>query len=290
MIFSVEVANEEGDPIPNCDVKAIVFSHWEAGEGFGKDRADVNLAVTDNQGKAHFSITSKLSSMNHFPEAPNGYYKSHGGEYLFRKAKNNIWQPENKKFRTILKRIKNPIAMYAKKGSKTVPLRDAGIGYDLEIGDWIAPHGKGKKSDLVFHYHLDQPSDGEITSILKLRFSNKKDGLIPFEAPLFKGSRLRSDHHAPRKGYRDELIHRREVRGGKVIVSHRKKTMNYYLRVRTVLDDDGNIVSAHYGKIYGDFMEFTHYLNPTPNDRNVEFDRKKNLIDTGYRGHKVQDP
>jgi hypothetical protein len=35
---------------------------------------------------------------------------------------------------------------------------------------------------------------------------------------------------------------------------------------------------AHYGKIYGDFMNFTYYLNPTPNDRNVEFDPKRNLF------------
>ena len=73
-------------------------------------------------------------------------------------------------------------------------------------------------------------------------------------------------------------------------VNTRKRTMNYYIRVRTVLDDDGNIVRAHYGKIYGDFMKWTHYLNPTPNDRNVEFDVKKNLIDTGVRGDKVKRP
>ncbi len=44
------------------------------------------------------------------------------------------------------------------------------------------------------------------------------------------------------------------------------------------MDERGNIVSAHYGKIYGDFMQFSYYLNPTPNDRNVEFDPKQNLL------------
>ncbi len=53
---------------------------------------------------------------------------------------------------------------------------------------------------------------------------------------------------------------------------------NYYFRVRTVVDDRGNIVSAHYGKIYGDFMQFSYYFNPTPNSRNVEFDPKQNLM------------
>ena len=53
---------------------------------------------------------------------------------------------------------------------------------------------------------------------------------------------------------------------------------NYFFRVRTVKNDEGNIVSAYYGKIYGDFMQFSYYLNPTPNDRNIEFDPKQNLI------------
>jgi hypothetical protein len=33
-----------------------------------------------------------------------------------------------------------------------------------------------------------------------------------------------------------------------------------------------------YWKIYGDFMQFRYYLNPTPNDRTVEFDPKQNLL------------
>jgi len=44
---------------------------------------------------------------------------------------------------------------------------------------------------------------------------------------------------------------------------------NYFFRVRTAKDHEGNIVSAHYGKIYGDFMQFTYYLNPTPNDETL---------------------
>ena len=43
---------------------------------------------------------------------------------------------------------------------------------------------------------------------------------------------------------------------------------NYFFRVHTVLDENGNVKSALYGKIYGDFMQF-HY------SRNVEF--KQNL-------------
>jgi hypothetical protein len=60
--------------------------------------------------------------------------------------------------------------------------------------------------------------------------------------------------------------------------------------VRTVLDEMGNIKSAHYGKIYGDFMQFKYYLNPTPNDRNIEFDPKRNLLKNLKAMEQVREP
>ena len=61
-------------------------------------------------------------------------------------------------------------------------------------------------------------------------------------------------------------------------------------RVRTKYDDKGKVVEAFYGKIYGDIAmgwsyqgvssaSFLYYFNPTPNDRNLEWDRKNNLCD-----------
>ena len=62
-----------------------------------------------------------------------------------------------------------------------------------------------------------------------------------------------------------------------------------------MLDDKGRVKSALYGKMHGDIrlyagtkapkagMGFTYYLNPTPNDRNVEFDPSRNLF-AGLKG------
>jgi hypothetical protein len=61
-------------------------------------------------------------------------------------------------------------------------------------------------------------------------------------------------------------------------------------RVRTKLDKNGNIVNAHSGKIYGDFMQFSYYLNPKPNDRNIEFDPKHNLMTNLGFGEGVSQP
>ena len=65
---------------------------------------------------------------------------------------------------------------------------------------------------------------------------------------------------------------------------------NYFFRVHTVLDENGNIKSVLYGKIYGDFLKFSYYLNPTPNDRSVEFDPKQNILKNLGEFEQVTEP
>jgi hypothetical protein len=84
-------------------------------------------------------------------------------------------------------------------------------------------------------------------------------------------------------------------------VTKRKLTVEdvgYFLRTRVRLDRDGNIASANYAKIMGDFLvatkggqvAFTYDFNPLPNDRNLEFDPKKNLFPKDKPGANVYDP
>jgi len=64
------------------------------------------------------------------------------------------------------------------------------------------------------------------------------------------------------------------------------------------LDKDGKIISANYAKVMGDFrldarhggVGFTYYFNPTPNDRNLEFDPKQNLFPATIYGANVNNP
>ena len=66
-----------------------------------------------------------------------------------------------------------------------------------------------------------------------------------------------------------------------------RKDIHYVFRIRTEVDEDGNIVEAMYGKVYGEIrggfswggpsVGFTYYLNPT-GTRNLEYDPPKNLF------------
>ena len=66
----------------------------------------------------------------------------------------------------------------------------------------------------------------------------------------------------------------------------KSKGKYFAFRTRVKLDKNGDIKEANYGKIYGPInygngvrkIQFTYYFNPTPNDRNLEFNPKANLF------------
>ena len=65
------------------------------------------------------------------------------------------------------------------------------------------------------------------------------------------------------------------------------------VKSRTHLSDD--LEESHFGKIYGEIkygisddnkggvVMFQYFFNPTPNDRNLEFDGKNNLFGPAWR-------
>jgi hypothetical protein len=181
---------------------------------------------------------------------------------------------------TLKKNVKS-IPMYAKSLNTHVPDLDKPIGYDFEIGDWVSPYGKGVNKDIFFTAHFDKHDD-ESDFTLTESFPNAEDGIQEFSAPQYylntRGSALWSDQMAPTNGYQPQWIQTDIRKRGKPIETNRNPNRNYYFRVRTKIDNNGNIVTTHYGKIYGDFMRFSYYFNPTPNSRNIEFDPKQNLL------------
>lgn len=200
------------------------------------------------------------------------------------------WQSDPVEMKVVLKKIIKPIPMYAFKAKIEIPVVGAPVGFDLAVGDWIAPHGQGKTGDLVFKLDRRFVSKRDYTASLHIGFSNKGDGIQEIFASVDYGSELRLPHQAPEEKYvetwdrTDSYPNYPKVR----------PDQNYFFRVRTVLDEKGNVKSSNYGKIDGEIrydvinsdtaiVLFTYYLNPTPNDRNVEFDVKRNLF-TGLKG------
>lgn len=217
-----------------------------------------------------------------------GYYASDSQSSRFQKSAFGKWKPWNPTVDVVLKKIVNPIPMYAKSVRIGIPKVEIPLGYDLIIGDWVEPNGRGTASDLLITANLDQRGERDYDYKLTIAFSNKGDGIQTFQGDT--SSRLKSPRTAPGEGYQPEWVQTRTLKPSGPEVTNWDEKRNYFFRVRTVLDAKGDVVSAHYGKIYGDFMTFTYYLNPTPNDRNLEFDPKRNLMAGVPENEKVNDP
>ena len=253
---TVRIVGEDGFPIEKAHV----------GVGYYFNLSPTNIdGITDTNGI--FVASAKGGGLISFRADKTGYYPTSGTPLNFESFTNNQWVPRNPSSTLLIKKIGKQTPMYAKQiDSLIFPEFNKSIGYDLMIGDWIAPYGKGINSDFLFTEHHGDAQSGYTYTV---SFPHIGDGIqesTPDKTYGFSG--LRSLKEAPFEGYLP-------VREQKEMPNQKKV---FYFRVRTVRDSDGNIVSAHYGKIYGDFMQFTYYLNPTPNDRNIEFDPSQNLI------------
>ena len=288
--ITFKVITDDRTPVAGVIVGMSTFVRWQPGDGFGKDIHDGPTAVTGKNGVVVLSYPSKTGEFGYQVRDLEGYYRDRGNDYRFTEQEAGRWQPWNPTIEIVFRKIEKPIAMYAKKVDLAMPAFEVPVGFDLVIGEWVAPYGKGKTSDLVFTAHLQQRSKKDYDYELAVTFSNAEDGLQPFEAPPFYGSELKSPRLAPENGYLPEWKQWRKRAPGKAEASNVSESRNYLFRVRTVLDDKGKLVSALYGKIYGDFLRFTYYLNSTANDRNIEFDPKQSLYEGLRETERVREP
>ena len=287
--YPVHVVDENGLPVGDVD---IVGGGWIQGR---PDAAGVKTK-TDKDGLV--AIKVKTASDVGFLFRKDGYYDSRMHWNPPGEPVKGYWQPNPKEETVVLKKIQNPVPMYVKGVDEKPPVYGKPLGYDLVAGDWVAPYGKGTVADFVINVNGEYrgPFDREIH--MTVIFSNKKDGIQSFKSlPFYSGSPLGSEfwasHEAPFDGYEPayeyESITTLEAEGRKN--PGQRKDQNFYFRVRTELDEKGNVKKAMYGKIYKDFychfwgeelkVSFVYYLNPDQT-RNMEFG-KKNLFDKDGR-------
>ena len=238
---------------------------------------------------------------------PSGYYGAYGGDFKYnRKSLLGVWQPDNLVVTIKLQRVEKPIPLFVKqlfnRASASVSSNYFDIGkgkmqFDLIKGSFLPPIGKGEYADICFT-RLEREDLGIGTNFngrtslayrdgMMVEFLGDGNGLIEIPSKKTDGIKIRT---APLEGYKaDYLVTKGKDKSVKYFTSS-NPDRNFAFRIRTKKDENGKIVSAYYGKIYGDidFKKFTskvpvaapsfmYYLNPTPLDRNLEWDMKTNL-------------
>ena len=286
--LTLKIVDEAGQAIADANASVGYFSNHTGASIKG---------LTDTNGIFTASHTAYAGLLS-FAVEKTGYYRTWSEHDLGFEYNPSKWDFEQT---IVLKKIGKPIPMYARKAQVEIPEIDKPIGFDLMVGDWVSPFGNGIHGDFIFQAQRRWVSRNNFDSTIKLTFPSHGDGLAPVSVPLNQGSEFRMSASAPLEGYVSEFsksLSHTPKNGWK---RDEVKEQNYYFRVRTDLDENGNVKSALYGKIYGDFgldpinskttwIIFTYYLNPDPNSRNVEFDPKQNLMKNLKPGEGVSAP
>jgi hypothetical protein len=272
--ITVRIVDEVGSPVERAEIN-VGFRQDPNARG-GKDIG----GQTDTNGI--FCAKSWTYDEVGVSVKKDGFYSMYNHFTFTWDSKKQLkpFDPAKQPINLVLKQIKNPIPMYVKQVRLELPEYGKPLGFDFDKGDWVAPYGSGVHPDLIAYAECDTPEDVFNHNFrMTISFPNEKDGIIAdgISDPV-SGSELKSNHAAPQNGYESQWVQVNRRTMYKIIEYNCDSNRKYYFRIRTKLDEQGNIISAQYGKIYGDFFVLTYYLNPTPNDRNVEFDPDKNLF------------
>ena len=280
---TLRVIDSGGKPVPEAEVK-VAFSPRDPNEA-GKNIT----GLTDKEGlfvatgKTTYDVSYSASKTNYYLTVRKFPFYWQGTAC----AKDGRWQPWNPTLEVVLKEKRKPIPMYTKRVESKIPVRDLPIGYDFLKGDWVQPYGQGKDADITLTYSETPRTNTLRRYDLIIAFTNQMDGAYLMKKDNY--SQFASAHEADAKGYQSGLAFVYERTDNKIIQDKRITEDDMIVfRVRTKTDESGNITEAYYGKVYGPckfadgpqrFIRLSYYFNPTPNDRNLEFDGKNNLFD-----------
>lgn len=310
----MRVVDDTRAPVAGAAVEVLFVNSSGSDVREGRSGSDGTYAAS---GRGSNSVMLRAEKVRYYPAQVEGLSKD-----------------MNHDIEVVLPRILNPVALFAwdtRMGNAVrFPVQGEWLGFDFEAADWVAPHGKGKTADILFRFRnefkgwdddLRYPEDmekavaiskegcavkkvewsmdlfrrdfGKWDGVLEISFPGEKEGLVE-TTKFLSYSRFKMPHSAPLEGYVPSWRYEdRSYRSWSA-----RKDKGFFLRTRVLLDKQGNIVSANYAKVMGDFfldakhscVSFAYYFNPTPNDRNLEFDPKKNLFPKDKPGSNVFEP
>jgi len=310
--FSVVVLSDDNlIPIEGVQIHANFWENngWKAWTQ--APHVDTDRQITDKNGFCGLKGKTNCGNVCCLVSVPpKGFYTGDSwGTNFIKKNIFGIWQPDNLVVTLRLQRVEHPIPLFVKqlfcRGSDSVSSNYFDIGkgkmqFDMVKGSFLPPIGKGEHADIIFtrlereDLGIGTTFRGSITApaykdSMSIRFTGEDNGLVEVPSKKTAGIKIRT---APEVGYTpDYLVTKGRDKNVKYFSSS-NPDRNFAFRIRTKKDKNGKIISAYYGKIYGDneikklgfslkvFVaapSFMYYLNPKALDRNLEWDMKTNL-------------
>ena len=273
----LHVVDQDGLPVAGATVRGGLQT------GSGRNDSIPIRGSTDTNGG--FVIKGKCAEMMRCSITKAGYYMSefriddYGHTH---QLENGKWLPYGTGRIVVLKQMLNPKPMPCHNSltSFKIPVYGEWLGFDFQKYDFVSPHGVGSEKDVLFRFNLDNPSRGDYHMTMEVSFTNSPFAGA-YEMTCDANSELKSVYNADTNAiYRQYLVYRYDKYPDKVGKYSGFLSNDKYLvfRTRTKVDAEGRLVSALYGKIYGDWnfvgpggMNMAQFVfNITPNDTNLE--------------------
>lgn len=276
----IKVVDEENKPVQGVELELLFATtlHQMTDENRG-DSFTVQK-VTNEKGEVTFRENSLGVAVT---ATKNGYWSTHksigrfGDIQNLRKSQipteNDFWEIRWNPTIILPKKL-NPRPMYAGEFRASLPELNTTYAFDLEVNDWVRPHGKGEKKDILFTLEgkvmvsprqpdsLIKVPKIEYDVTLTVHFPVKGDGIVAVEDPEFPGSEVLLGWVAPSTGYQENLGFRRSTTNRAL---RNEEIDGYWFRVRTQIDPaTGNVIQGHYGKIKGTFEFSFDYIRGKP--------------------------
>lgn len=281
--LTVQVIDVKGSPVSGAEVTFGFTSSQKSGWGVKSIGIEGH---TDGEGKV--SGEQETSPYVTIHVEKEGYYHS-GTRYekFTGRSLLNRWEPWNPTVEIILKKKRNPVPMFMKDtGAIMIPKLDTHVGYDLEKGDWVTPDGAGAINDLVFLCTNNYINFTNAETSCEISFSQENDGMQEYLFDENEQSYFKWPYECPNEGYSIKVLKKWmkihiPKEGYKSNIEEKK---NYLFRVRTFVDENGEIIKANYGMIKKDIqlsktgqVKFIYYFNPD-GTRNIEYDENRILF------------
>lgn len=273
----LRVVDQDGMPV----LGAKIDGGLQTGDGY--DDYIPICGATDTNGE--FVVQGKCTNRIRCGITLDGYYASefvlpnYAYRHTFRDGK---WHPYGSQHTVVLKKIIDPKPMIFRdeRTSFKVPVYKEWIGFDCEKFDFVSPRGKGLVKDILLRFVLDNPTTDDYHMTMEVSFTNNPYAGA-YEMDRTSVSEFQSVYHADTNAvYRRSFVYRFDQSPVRTPEYTAQLRSDKYLvfRTRTKVDAEGRLVSALYGKIYGDWnfvgpggMSMAQFVfNTNPNDTNLE--------------------
>ena len=272
----LHVVDQDGLPV----AAANVWGGLQTGDGY-TDFIPIRGTTNTN---GDFVIQGKCTNRIRCDITKDGYYDSEflSENYGYRHSlRDGKWQPYGSVRTVVMKKIMNPCKLHAfplSIGGYQIPKFDEWLGFDFERTEWTPPYGNGRFADVLLRFSAMRKGLHEYRYVMDVSFTNNPCA-GGYQKEVDKSSELGTTYIADSNAvYRTAFSYVKEQSPGAKRRWNVLDSDSYIVfRTRTRVDEHGNLVGAHYGKILGPWFSGKEYMtmsdgcfNPVENDVNIE--------------------